>query len=64
MTCPVLVVHGDGDAISSPSRGEELARLSGGELVVMPNVGHEPQCRWPDQVNHMLDSFLARNGLA
>jgi pimeloyl-ACP methyl ester carboxylesterase len=58
--CPVLVIHGDHDAISSVNRGRELARLMGAQLVVMPEVGHEPQSRWPDKVNALLDDFLAR----
>jgi hypothetical protein len=27
----------------------------------MPEVGHEPQCRWPQDVNTMLDQFLERH---
>jgi pimeloyl-ACP methyl ester carboxylesterase len=57
--CPVLVIHGDHDAISSVTRGTELARLMGAQLVVMPEAGHEPQSRWPQEVNAILDDFLA-----
>lgn len=55
---PVLVIHGDQDAISSVSRGQELAEVTGGELVVMAGAGHEPQSRWPAEVNRMIDEFL------
>jgi pimeloyl-ACP methyl ester carboxylesterase len=58
--CPVLVIHGGDDAISSVTRGQALARLTDAELVVMPGVGHEPQCRWPDEINRTLDGFLDR----
>jgi len=58
--CPVLVIHGDHDAISSVTRGVELAALTDGKLIVMPNVGHEPQCRWPTEVHAILDEFLAQ----
>jgi pimeloyl-ACP methyl ester carboxylesterase len=58
--CPTLVIHGDHDALSSVTRGEELAALAVAELVVMPGVGHEPQCRWPEQVNGLLDDFFER----
>lgn len=58
---PILVLHGEADAISPLHRGETLARLAGTELVVLPGSGHEPQCRAPDRVNGMLDEFLARN---
>jgi len=62
LTCPVLVIHGDHDAISSVTRGTELADLSGADLTVLQDVGHEPQCRWPTEVNAMLDEFLLRAG--
>ena len=58
--CPGMVIHGDHDAISSVNRGRELARLMGAQLVVMPGVGHEPQSRWPQKVNAVLDDFLTR----
>lgn len=61
VSCPTLVMHGTRDAISSPTRGVELARLTSGELTLMPEVGHEPQCRWPRDVNAMLDQFLERH---
>lgn len=61
LDCPVLVIHGDGDEISPLERGRELARLTGGELVVLPGSGHEPQCRIPAQVNQCLDEFLGRH---
>jgi pimeloyl-ACP methyl ester carboxylesterase len=60
VACPVLVIHGENDAISSVKCGRELAALTDAELVVMPGVGHEPQCRWPRETNQMLDAFLAR----
>jgi pimeloyl-ACP methyl ester carboxylesterase len=40
--------------------GQELAALTAGELIVMPGVGHEPQCRSPDVVNGLLEDFLTR----
>ncbi|MBI3647933.1 MAG: alpha/beta hydrolase [Actinobacteria bacterium] len=58
---PTLVIHGDEDAISSVEAGRELARLSGGDLIILPGSGHEPQCRIPTQVNALLDVFLARH---
>jgi pimeloyl-ACP methyl ester carboxylesterase len=61
VTCPVLVIHGADDAISSVTIGTELAGLTKAELAVLPLVGHEPQSRWPTQVNAMLDAFLARH---
>lgn len=59
MECPSLVIHGDQDAITPLSRGSELARLTGAELVVMPGSGHEPQCRNPSETNLLIRDFLA-----
>lgn len=56
---PTLVIHGDHDAITPLHRGETLARLAGAELFVLRGSGHEPQCRIPEQVNPILDDFLA-----
>lgn len=58
LRCPSLVIHGDGDAITPTARGEQLARIAGSELVILPGSGHEPQCRVPDLVNPLIDSFL------
>jgi pimeloyl-ACP methyl ester carboxylesterase len=58
--CPTLVIHGAGDAISSITRGRELAELiPGARMTTMDEAGHEPQCRWPGEVNAMLESFFA-----
>ena len=55
---PSLVIHGDEDRITPPARGEELARLTGADLIRMSGSGHEPQCRVPEVVNRHLDAFL------
>lgn len=59
LRCPSLVIHGDHDAITPLDRGRELAKLSGGKLVVMPGSGHEPHCRLPDETNDIIGRFLA-----
>jgi pimeloyl-ACP methyl ester carboxylesterase len=56
--CPALVLHGDQDAITPVQRGQVLAELCGGELVVMPGSGHEPHCRSPEVTNRIIDDFL------
>ncbi len=63
LRCPTLVIHGDHDAISSVTRSEELAAHARAQLIVMPGVGHEPQCRWPTEVNTILDLFLTEHVL-
>jgi pimeloyl-ACP methyl ester carboxylesterase len=58
LTCPVLVIHGTDDAIRPFAAGEELAAITGGELMAMPGVGHCPQARKPVAVNLALREFV------
>jgi pimeloyl-ACP methyl ester carboxylesterase len=60
LTCPVLVIHGTDDAIRPFAGGEELAAITGGELMAMPGVGHCPQARKPVAVNLALREFVER----
>ncbi|MBA2725781.1 MAG: alpha/beta fold hydrolase [Actinomycetota bacterium] len=57
--CPVLVIHGDEDAISPPERGAELAQATGGTLVTLEGAGHIPLVRDPVKVNSLLRDFIA-----
>ncbi|HEU0248809.1 MAG TPA: alpha/beta fold hydrolase [Gaiellaceae bacterium] len=57
--CPVLVIHGDEDAIVSVTRGEALAEHTGGELVILQGSGHAPHVRDPVKVNLLLRDFIA-----
>jgi pimeloyl-ACP methyl ester carboxylesterase/predicted glycosyltransferase len=56
--CPVLVLHGDEDAIIPSGRGEALARATGGALVTLAGSGHGPHARDPVKVNLLLREFL------
>ncbi len=60
LTCPVLVIHGTDDAIRPFAAGEELAAITGGELIAMPGVGHCPQARKPVAVNLALREFVEK----
>ena len=60
LRCPVLVVHGDQDAISPHAVGTALADLTGGDLLTMVGCGHFPHAREPVAVNLALDEFLRR----
>jgi pimeloyl-ACP methyl ester carboxylesterase/predicted glycosyltransferase len=51
LSCPVLVVHGDRDAITPPRDGRALARLANGRLEVVRRSGHFPHARKPVEVN-------------
>jgi pimeloyl-ACP methyl ester carboxylesterase len=56
--CPVLVIHGDEDAVTPYTRGVRLAELTGGRLVTIEGGGHIPLARDPVKVNLLLKSFL------
>jgi pimeloyl-ACP methyl ester carboxylesterase/predicted glycosyltransferase len=57
--CPVLVIHGADDAISSMTRGTALAEHTGGQLVLLDGSGHAPHARDPVKVNLLLRDFVA-----
>jgi pimeloyl-ACP methyl ester carboxylesterase len=58
LRCPVLVVHGQDDAIRPVAIGEELAALTSARFIRMPGVGHCPQARKPVQVNLALRELV------
>jgi pimeloyl-ACP methyl ester carboxylesterase len=58
--CPVLVLHGDRDALHPHARGAALAEATGGQLVTLAGSGHFPQARDPVQVNALLAAFIRR----
>jgi pimeloyl-ACP methyl ester carboxylesterase/predicted glycosyltransferase len=57
---PVLVIHGDEDAISASRRGKVLAEATGGQLVSLEGAGHIPQARDPVKTNLLLRDFAER----
>ena len=57
--CPVLVIHGDGDAVTSVTRGAAMAEHTRGDLVVLEGSGHAPHIRDPVKVNLLLREFIA-----
>ena len=56
--CPVLVIHGDEDAVSPLARAEALAASTAGTLVTMQGSGHFPHVRDPVKVNLLLRDFV------
>ena len=60
ITCPVLVIHGDGDAIAPLHRGETLAAVLDAPLVVLRGAGHCPQARRPVVVNRLIRDVARR----
>jgi pimeloyl-ACP methyl ester carboxylesterase len=63
--CPVLVLHGDEDAIRPHAQGAALAVATGGRLVTLEGAGHLPQARDPVKVNLLVADFagVARAGV-
>jgi pimeloyl-ACP methyl ester carboxylesterase/predicted glycosyltransferase len=57
--CPILVIHGEADAVSSVERGKRLAALTAGTLVTIEGGGHFPHARDPVLVNLLLRETLA-----
>jgi pimeloyl-ACP methyl ester carboxylesterase len=55
--CPVLLVHGDEDAVVPYETGVALARWTGGELVTVRGGGHAPTLRDPVQANLLIRGF-------
>jgi pimeloyl-ACP methyl ester carboxylesterase len=60
LRCPVLVVHGENDAVRPVAIGEELAAITSAQFVRMPGAGHCPQARKPVQVNLALRELVER----
>jgi pimeloyl-ACP methyl ester carboxylesterase/predicted glycosyltransferase len=57
--CPVLVIHGEHDAVVSATRGIALAEHTGGQVVLLEGSGHAPHVRDPVKVNLLLREFIA-----
>ena len=56
--CPVLVIHGEADAIASVTHGVALAEHTRGRLVRLEGSGHAPHVRDPVKVNLLLRDFV------
>jgi pimeloyl-ACP methyl ester carboxylesterase len=60
--CPVLVIHGDDDAIRPHAQGAALAAATRGRLVTLAGAGHLPQARDPVKVNLLIREFVETLG--
>jgi pimeloyl-ACP methyl ester carboxylesterase/predicted glycosyltransferase len=56
--CPVLLIQGKNDAITSYTRAVAMAEQTGGELVLLEGSGHAPHVRDPVKVNLLLRDFV------
>lgn len=61
VTCPCLIVHGLADRVTPYQGSERIAELTGGELHLLPGVGHAPHGRFPAKVNTLTRDFLNRH---
>jgi hypothetical protein len=58
--CPVLIVHGDQDAVVPYETGAALARWTGGTMVTIHGGGHAPTMRDLVQANLLIREFADR----
>lgn len=59
--CPVLIIHGNADAVCPQGAARFLAqRLPDARLVELAGVGHAPSLSRPDQFNTLLREFLRK----
>jgi pimeloyl-ACP methyl ester carboxylesterase len=59
--CPVLVIHGAEDGLSSWTRGAALAEHTSGQLTLLDGCGHGAHVRDPVRVNVLLSNFIGRH---
>jgi pimeloyl-ACP methyl ester carboxylesterase/predicted glycosyltransferase len=57
---PVLVIHGREDRCQPWARGERVAEITGGELLLLEGAGHLPNAREPVVVNRAIRDFADR----
>ena len=58
VTCPVLVIHGQDDALTPVERSVRLAESTGGQLVVLEGAGHCSGNRDPVAFDLLVREFL------
>ena len=60
ISCPTLVLVGDGDQLTPPDCADEIvAGIPGAQLMVVRECGHLSTLEQPDRVTHLLEEFLA-----
>ncbi|MGI8626897.1 MAG: alpha/beta fold hydrolase [Geodermatophilaceae bacterium] len=56
--CPLLVIHGDEDAVRPHAGGAALARATGGRLVKIAGASHRTHVRDPVKINGLVREFV------
>jgi predicted glycosyltransferase len=60
VSCPVLAIHGREDCCQPCGRSEQVAALTGGDLLMLDGAGHLPIGREPVVVNRAIREFADR----
>ncbi|HJP21550.1 MAG TPA: glycosyltransferase [Alphaproteobacteria bacterium] len=60
ISCPLLLIHGEGDQIQPAEKSKVVAEMTGAELVLLPGAGHLPAARFPAKINVLIRDFLER----
>lgn len=59
ISCPTLVIVGEGDQVTPPDRAREIAAgIRGSRLIVVPDCGHLSTLERPDAVTAALTEWL------
>jgi pimeloyl-ACP methyl ester carboxylesterase len=59
ITCPTLVLVGDGDELTPPNLSQEIAgAIPGAKLVVVPDCGHLSTLERPDEISAALEQWM------
>jgi len=58
--CPLLIIHGDHDAVVSDTRGVAIAEATGTPLITIAGGGHHNFGRDPVKTNLLLREFIDR----
>ncbi|HJQ96516.1 MAG TPA: alpha/beta hydrolase [Acidimicrobiia bacterium] len=58
ISCPVLIIHGDGDRLIPLESSQEMAGLTAATVVTVEGGGHAPNVRDPVKVNLLIKEFI------
>ena len=58
ISCPVLIIHGDGDRLIPLQSSQEMAGLTDATVVTVAGGGHAPNVRDPVKVNLLIKEFI------
>lgn len=59
--CPALLIHGKDDRVIPITTSQAVAKITGGELELIKDAGHNPHARIAPKINTMTRDFLAKH---